>query len=63
MDGSLLADSDADTLEKAFDEVKRILLVWRLQIASEIIQREILLSRIIYRFTDTLITENTNQER
>ena len=35
MSDILLDVSDADTLEKVFDEVKRILLCWGLQIVTE----------------------------
>ncbi|KAL6065033.1 hypothetical protein STEG23_028902 [Scotinomys teguina] len=39
MDDILLADSNADTLEKLFEEVKKILPCWGLQIAPEKIQK------------------------
>ena len=43
MDGILLDDPNADTLEKGFDEVKRILLGWGLQITHKNYKEEILL--------------------
>ncbi|KAL6062885.1 hypothetical protein STEG23_004248 [Scotinomys teguina] len=39
MDDILLADSNADTLERLFEEVKKILPCWGLQIAPEKIQK------------------------
>ena len=39
MDDILLSDSNADTLERMFEEVKKVLPKWGLQIAPEKIQR------------------------
>ena len=39
MDDILLSDSNADTLERWFEEVKNVLPKWGLQIAPEKIQR------------------------
>ena len=39
MDDILLSDSKIDTLERIFEEVKKVLLKWILQIAPEKIQK------------------------
>ena len=39
MDDILLSDSNIDTLERMFEEVKKVLPKWGLQIAPEKIQR------------------------
>ena len=39
MDDILLSDSNIDTLERMFEEVKKVLPKWKLQISPEKIQR------------------------
>ena len=49
MDDILLSDSNKDTLESMFEEVKKVLPRWGLKIASEKIQRGDSINYLGYR--------------
>ena len=51
MDDILLSDSNVDTLERMFEEVKKILPCWGLQIAPEKIQRGDSINYLCYKIS------------